>query len=82
MNKRKKQQNKTWLMALIVAGGLILALTVLVSIQKEQTAASETVGVAPGTAAPAFTLDSTEGEISLADYEGKNVLLYFYEGNG
>ncbi|AQQ53243.1 hypothetical protein B0X71_09235 [Planococcus lenghuensis] len=80
--KKKQQQNKTWLMALFVTGILILALTVLVSIQKEQTAASGTVGVDPGTAAPEFTLASTEGDISLSDYRGKNVLLYFYEGNG
>ncbi|MCZ4102797.1 MULTISPECIES: peroxiredoxin family protein [Streptomyces] len=35
----------------------------------------------PGTAAPAFTLDASTGKkISLADYQGKTVLLYFQEG--
>lgn len=34
-----------------------------------------------GEQAPGFTLESSTGEIvSLADYEGKNVLLYFQEG--
>lgn len=33
----------------------------------------------PGTKAPAFTLDSTQGEISLAQYLGaRNILLIFY----
>lgn len=34
-----------------------------------------------GTAAPAFTLTSSAGrQVSLADFRGKNVLLYFQEG--
>lgn len=34
-----------------------------------------------GAAAPAFTLASSQsGQVSLADYRGKNVLLYFQEG--
>lgn len=33
----------------------------------------------PGTKAPAFTLDSTQGRISLAQYQGaQNILLIFY----
>lgn len=37
----------------------------------------------PGSKAPAFTLPSTKGgPVSLADYKGKNVLLYFHEGIG
>ena len=31
-----------------------------------------------GTSAPLFLLNSDEGEISLADLKGKNVVLYFY----
>lgn len=31
-----------------------------------------------GDKAPAFTLASDDGEISLSDYEGKRVVLYFY----
>ncbi|MGH7377389.1 MAG: peroxiredoxin family protein [Candidatus Methylomirabilales bacterium] len=35
----------------------------------------------PGQAAPGFTLTDTTGQqVSLTDYEGKNVLLYFQEG--
>jgi len=32
-----------------------------------------------GTAAPDFTVQTDEGkEVSLADYRGKNIVLYFY----
>jgi len=37
--------------------------------------------LAPGTIAPDFSLISTNGQtVSLADYKGKNVLLFFNEG--
>jgi len=37
----------------------------------------------PGEKAPEFTLPSTTGDtVGLADYQGKNVLLYFHEGLG
>ncbi|WP_025273119.1 peroxiredoxin family protein [Haloglycomyces albus] len=36
-----------------------------------------------GQKAPGFTLPGTNGDdVSLADYEGENVLLYFHEGGG
>jgi cytochrome oxidase Cu insertion factor (SCO1/SenC/PrrC family) len=39
--------------------------------------------IAVGDAAPAFTLDSASGEaVSLSDYAGKPVLLYFSMGPG
>lgn len=39
--------------------------------------------IANGTVAPAFTLTSTSGEqVSLADFRGRNVLIYFSEGVG
>jgi len=34
--------------------------------------------VAEGDPAPDFTLPSNQGEISLRDYRGRNVVLYFY----
>lgn len=38
-----------------------------------------TIKLQPGTRAPDFTLQNAEGkEISLSDYRGKNVIVYFY----
>lgn len=38
-----------------------------------------TIKLQPGTGAPDFTLQDAEGkEISLSDYRGKNVIVYFY----
>src|ERR1700712_2379937 len=34
--------------------------------------------VAPGAAAPTFTLPSQEGPVSMSDYKGKWIVLYFY----
>lgn len=79
---KKKQQNRNWMIGLLVFAGLLVAIIVLVSVQEKQITASGKVGVPPGTAAPSFTLQSTIGEISLEDYKGKNVVLFFYEGNG
>ncbi len=40
-------------------------------------------GVGLGRPAPPFTLESTDGsEVSLGDFRGRNVLLYFNEGAG
>ena len=41
--------------------------------------ANMTVKLQPGTVAPDFTLPDAEGKpVSLADYRGKNVIVYFY----
>ncbi len=41
--------------------------------------ANVTVKLQPGTPAPDFTLPDAEGRpVSLADYRGKNVIVYFY----
>ncbi len=41
--------------------------------------ANTTVKLQPGTLAPDFTLPDAEGKpVSLADYRGKNVIVYFY----
>src|SRR5690606_34736693 len=38
-------------------------------------------GPGPGESAPGFTLSATDGgEVSLSDYAGQSVLLYFHEG--
>lgn len=40
---------------------------------------NKTVKLQPGTTAPVFTLPDPEGKpVSLADYRGKNVIVYFY----
>lgn len=60
-------------LGLVVFGGLVL-------FANRGPQAKE---IATGTAAPAFTLTSTSGEqVSLADFQGRNVLLYFNEGVG
>ena len=41
--------------------------------------ANTTVKLQPGTPAPDFTLPDAEGKpVALADYRGKNVIVYFY----
>ena len=61
------------LLAAVVAGGAGLMLV----------ANARTTSDGSGGAAPGFTLPSTDGRIvSLADYRGRDVLLYFNEGVG
>ena len=51
--------------------------------QASNDAASEGATMKEGDRAPVFTLQSPDGEISLADYRGKRaVLLYFSMGPG
>lgn len=80
--KQKKRKNRSWILVLSGIAGLVLILVVLGSIQERQTSNTNDSGVPVGTEAPEFTLQSTQGNISLDDYKGKNVVLYFYEGNG
>ena len=41
--------------------------------------AALTAAIAPGTKAPAFSLDSTEGKkVSLSDYKGQTLVLAFF----
>lgn len=82
MQQKKKNQKKSWIIGLSGIIGLILVLVVLGFLQDKQTSNINTSGVSMGTKAPEFTLQSTQGNISLTDYKGKNVVLYFYEGNG
>lgn len=74
------------LLVLLGLGGLFL----IYQSANQTTAAGTTprsdyqVGTpGPGAVAPSFTLPSTGGgSVSLADYRGKTVLLYFHEGLG
>jgi hypothetical protein len=61
--------------------GVVVIIGSLVGLQMATEKSTNIEGLSPGTSAPSFTLQSTEGDISLEDYKGKNVVLYFYEGN-
>lgn len=59
----------------------ILALPVILLLNACAGAATQAVTV--GATAPAFTLaDAAGGEVSLADYRGRPVLLYFHMAVG
>ncbi|MGH3907574.1 MAG: peroxiredoxin family protein [Pseudonocardiaceae bacterium] len=83
--------NRGWMiawavLAVIALGGLYLLYDS--SSDRQDTAAGSASGYrhvsgepGAGSAAPAFTLpSSTGGQISLSDYRGRSVLLYFQEG--
>jgi hypothetical protein len=74
----KKKNNKffPW-----VFGVMIVVFLVLLVIQMMNEKSTNVAGLQAGTPAPEFKLQSTQGEISLEDFKGKNVVLYFYEGN-
>ena len=84
-----KGAGRRWLTWTIAAAGLVIALVALYGIFSGASAPKDT-GTAKnyavgqpgrGEAAPAFTLQDTTGRyLSLADYKGKSVLLYFQEG--
>jgi len=79
-----------WITGLLIAGIVLAGLySVFASANTPKTAAAGTttqsmydVGTPGiGQVAPGFTLaDNTGGQVSLADYSGKNVLLFFQEG--
>jgi len=59
----------------------VLAIVVGILYFSRSASTTKTTGV--GTEAPVFTLTSTAGRsVSLADYRGRDVLLYFNEGVG
>ncbi len=65
---------KGWMAATIVAIGVATGAGM-----KANAAAADATPLAPGTAAPGFTLPSQEEKmVSLKDYKGKFVVLYFY----
>lgn len=84
-----KGPGRSWLTWTIAVAGLAIALVALYAIFSGASAPKNTgagknyeIGQpGPGQAAPAFTLQDTSGrQVSLDDYKGKNVLLYFQEG--
>jgi peroxiredoxin len=72
--RRKRTASRVgWAVGLVVVAGIIAA--GLLTSRPTQTITSN--------AAPAFTLtDTAGGTVSLADYRGTNVILYFSEGAG
>jgi cytochrome oxidase Cu insertion factor (SCO1/SenC/PrrC family) len=75
-NHRRKGRKLPWVVGIIAI--VFLSLFSLQWLNEKQT---NTAGLRAGTPAPEFTLTSTKEEISLSDFKGKNVVLYFYEGN-
>lgn len=62
-----------WSIAIVVLAGVVTAMML----------AARSTGSSVAGAAPGFALQSTDGKtVSLADYRGKNVVLYFNEGVG
>lgn len=83
-NNAKKEQmiKKPNYMVPLLVTGIIVLFIALFGFQMASEKSTNISGLSPGTPAPEFTLESTKGQISLADYKGKkNVVLYFYEGN-
>lgn len=65
---------------LVVGVGVLVVVAAVVA---GMMLTSRTTSTASATTAPAFTLTDTTGRtVSLADYRGRNVVLYFSEGAG
>jgi cytochrome oxidase Cu insertion factor (SCO1/SenC/PrrC family) len=78
MAYQKKKQKRIFPWVLGFLGIVFVALLVLQMTSEKNT---NVAGLPEGSPAPEFTLQSTQGAITLADFKGKNVVLYFYEGN-
>lgn len=57
---------------------VLFLLVVIVAVLLVPRLLSHSAAPAEGAAAPDFTLPSQEGPVSLRDYRGKWVVLYFY----
>lgn len=77
----KNDQKKKNIFFPWIFGGMLLVFLVLLVVQMTTEKNTNVAGLQEGSPAPEFKLQSTEGEISLEDFKGKNVVLYFYEGN-
>ncbi|MFA5891114.1 MAG: peroxiredoxin family protein [Actinomycetota bacterium] len=76
---RKKTSTNHRIIALLVFGGVLLVMLGWVRFQRPTPVGS----TGPGDAAPTFALMSAAGQrISLSDYAGRNLLVYFSEGVG
>ena len=74
-----RRRPRRWLWPGIV-GGVALLTGLFALVITHQPAATRAAAV--GAAVPGVSLPSTAGHpISLADYRGKKVVLYFYEGS-
>ena len=83
---KPRHRTLTWILGAVVVVAIVVGLYAIFSGSAGSTtlASGTTYAVGrpgPGQAAPAFTLADTTGkQVSLADYRGKTVLLYFQEG--
>ena len=89
--RRASTTSRIWFVVAIVAVGAVVGLYMLFraggadpNSSPGAAGAAYAVGApGPGEQAPNFTLSSTGGDsVSLNDYRGKSVLLYFHEGLG
>jgi AhpC/TSA family len=77
--RRRKPRRMRWGLLAVAAAALVVAAMLLVT-SRDTTRQATQQAAKP---APAFTLASTDGRgVSLADYAGRNVLLYFSEDVG
>lgn len=81
-----RQRTLFWVLGAVVVVGVVVGLYAIFSTSASSTTSASGTTYAigqpgPGQPAPAFTLADTTGkQVSLADYHGKTVLLYFQEG--
>jgi len=80
MNRRRSWRANRWRPVWSIGIGVALILTITAMLLASR---SPRFGEGVGAQAPTFTLPSTGGgSVSLADFRGKDVLLYFSEGVG
>ncbi|MBI2169631.1 MAG: redoxin domain-containing protein [Actinobacteria bacterium] len=77
--RARQQQRRSYVRLGLFAAGLAVVISAFVIFEPEVPSDE----AKQGSTAPAFELASTEGDrVSLGDYEGQDVLLYFSEGVG
>jgi peroxiredoxin len=79
--RRKRRQPRRMRWGLLAVAAAALAVTAMLLVTSRDTTGQARQQAAK--AAPAFTLTATDGRrVSLADYAGRNLMLYFSEGVG